>query len=68
MRKTLTTSALLLVLSCTALGGEIHIPPVAPDPPQANTAQEPITTDEDITGAPDTLVQAALAVLMSVLS
>jgi len=66
MRKTLTTAALLLALSCTALGGEIHIPPVAPDPPQANTTQEPTTTDED-TGAADTLTQAVLTVLVSIL-
>lgn len=66
MRKSLTTAALLLALSCTALGGEIHIPPVAPDPPQANTAQEPVITDED-SGAADTLIQTALTVLVSLL-
>ena len=40
MRKTLTTVALLLALSCTALGGEIHIPP-APAPPPASPIQAP---------------------------
>lgn len=40
MRKTLTTVALLLALSCTALGGEIHTPP-APAPPPASATQEP---------------------------
>lgn len=64
MRKSLTTAALLLALSCTALGGEIHIPPVAPDPPQATAAQEP--TNEDA-GATDTLIQTALTVLASLL-
>ena len=66
MRKTLGIAVLLLAFCCPALAGEIHIPPVAPDPPQANTAQEPTTTDED-TGAADTLIQTALTVLMSLL-
>lgn len=39
MRKTLMTVALLLALSCTAFGGEIHIPP-APASAPANTTQE----------------------------
>jgi len=40
MRKTLTTVALLLALSCTAFGGEILIPP-APAPTPASAIQEP---------------------------
>jgi hypothetical protein len=64
MRKTLTTVALLLALSCTAFGGEIHIPP-APTPP-ANTTQAPTPNDED-TGAADTLTQIVLTVLVSIL-
>ena len=63
MRKTLTTAALLLVLSCTALGGEIHIPPVAPDPPQANTAQEPTTNGWIQNESADSLTQIALDLL-----
>lgn len=39
MRKTLTTVALLLALSCTAFGGEILIPP-APAPTPARATQE----------------------------
>jgi hypothetical protein len=72
MRKTLTTVALLLALSCTAFGGEIHIPPApTSEPPQTQTitAQEPTTTEED-GGATDTLTQTAmelLAVLPSLL-
>jgi len=64
MRKTLTTAALVLALSCPALAGVIHIPP-APEPEQVqtNTAQD---TDED-GGAADTLTQIALALLVSVL-
>jgi hypothetical protein len=65
MRKTLMTVALFLVLSCTALGGEIHTPP-APEPEpaqtQTSTAQEPTATDED-SGATNALTTAALDVL-----
>jgi len=60
MRKTLTTAALLLALSCTALGGEIHIPPVAPDPLQANTAQEPIADGYMQNDSADSLTQTVL--------
>jgi len=67
MRKTLTTAALLLALSCTALGGEIHIPP-APAPTPASAIQEP--TDDarpngeiHTPGVSDSLTQIALDLL-----
>jgi hypothetical protein len=68
MRKTLTTVALVLALTCPALAGIIHTPPVAPEPEptQTNTTQELVTTDED-SGAADTLIQTALTVLISLL-
>ncbi|HWS89298.1 MAG TPA: hypothetical protein VN282_20155 [Pyrinomonadaceae bacterium] len=66
MRKTLTTVALLLALSCTALGGEIHIPP-APAPPQASATQETaygVTLNGEIPNdAPVSLTQIALELL-----
>lgn len=66
MRKTLTTAALLLALSCPAFAGEMHMPP-APTPPQpATVAPEP--TDEEQAGdmpngAADILTQTALDLL-----
>ena len=66
MRKTLGVAALMLALCCPALAGEIHTTG-APAPPQANTVQEPTTTDEDTTGATGTLTQIVLTVLLSVL-
>ncbi len=68
MRKTLATAALVLALSCYTWAGIMHTPPVAPDPEPTptNTTQEPVTTDED-SGAADTLTQAALTVLVSLL-
>jgi len=67
MRKTLTTVALLLALSCTALGGEIQIPP-APAPPQASTTQEPtdgatVNGNMHTTVESETLTQVALELL-----
>jgi hypothetical protein len=67
MRKTLTTVALLLALSCTAFGGEILIPP-APAPPPARATQEPT---DDVTlngemhtpGVSDSLTLTALELL-----
>ncbi len=68
MRKTLATAALLLALSCPAFAGIMHTPGAPePEPTQANTVQEPDTTNEDTTGAADTLTQIVLAVLASVL-
>ena len=61
MRKTLTTVALLLALSCTAFGGEMSTPPApAPPPAPASAMQEPTATDEETTGAADILTQIAL--------
>jgi hypothetical protein len=58
MRKTLGVAALMLAFCCPALAGEMPTPP-APQP-QSVTIQEPTTTDEDTTGAADTLTQIAL--------
>ena len=68
MRKTLTTAALVLTLSCQMWAGIMHTPPVAPEsePTPTNTTQEPVTTGED-GGAADTLMQTALTVLVSLL-
>ena len=42
MRKTLTTAALLLALSCPAFAGEMHTPGSPTPPPQpASAVQEP---------------------------
>ena len=73
MRKTLTTVALLLALSCTAFGGEMSTPPAPasqpqPTPTRTGAVQEPTTTDEDTTGAAETLTQVALNLVSSVLS
>ena len=73
MRKTLTTAALLLALSCTALGGEIQIPPAPapqPTPAPASAAHEPIREATTENGMQGTYVQIALellAVLPSIL-
>ena len=49
MRKTLTTAALLLALSCPASAGIMHTPPVASDPPapteQQSADANTVTTD-----------------------
>jgi hypothetical protein len=71
MRKTLTTAALLLALSCPTLAGEIHTPP-APTPPQPATATQEPTDGEMLTppGVSETLTQITLellAVLPSIL-
>ena len=73
MRKTLTTVALLLALSCTAFGGEMSTPPApapqpTPQPTPTGAMQEPTTTDEDTTGADETLTQFAFNLVSSVLS
>jgi hypothetical protein len=66
MRKTLTTAALLMALSCPAFAGEMHTPP-APQPTPQSAVQEPTTTDEDTTGATEILTQLALDLVSSVL-
>ncbi len=52
MRKTLTTAALVLVLTCPALAGEMHTPAApTPTPPQpAGATQGPSTDGEISTG------------------
>jgi hypothetical protein len=66
MRKTLTTVALLLALSCTAFGGEILIPP-APALSPASATQEPtdgVTLQGDMpNGVADSVTQTALELL-----
>ena len=66
MRKTLCIAALLLAFCCSTLAGEIPNPP-APQP-QCMMVVEPITTDEDTTGATESLTHIALDVTLSVLS
>lgn len=67
MRRTLTTAALVLALSCPALAGIMHTPGVTqPEPTPTSTTQESVTTDED-TGATNTLIQTVLTVLVSLL-
>jgi hypothetical protein len=66
MRKTLTATALVLALSCHVWAGIMHTPPIAPEPEPTNTTQETMTTGEE-SGAADTLTQAALTVLVSLL-
>lgn len=61
MRKTLTTVALLLALSCTVSAGIMHTPPVASDPPASTQEQ---STDTNTT---DSLIQTLLDVIVSVL-
>jgi hypothetical protein len=71
MRKTLTTAALVLALSCPAWAGIMHTPP-APEPPPpsqpASAVQEP--TDEatlngeiPTPGVSESLTQIALELL-----
>ena len=66
MRKTLTTAALLLALSCPASAGEMHMPP-APTPPQPATAAPEPTEEEQAGVIPndvaDSLTLAALDLL-----
>ncbi len=68
MRKAISAAALILALTCSARAGwmpnGIEEPP---PPPPANTAQESAATDEDTSGATDTLTQIMLTVLASVL-
>jgi hypothetical protein len=62
MRKTLTTVALMLALSCPALAGEMHTPG-SPTPPPSSATQEP-TADGIIHGdKTDSLTQTALDLL-----
>ena len=75
MRKTLTTAALLLALSCPALAGEMHTPgSPTPPPPPTSAVQEPTddatpdgeTPAPGVTstpGASDILTQTALDLL-----
>ena len=71
MRKTLTTAALVLALSCPAWAGIMHIPP-APEPQPASAAPELQATTENETqntfqGTVAQTVLELLAVLPSIL-
>ena len=69
MLKAIRVSALLLALTGSAYAGEMLTPPAPQQPPtQASAAQEPTATDEDTTGAAETLTQIALEMVSSVLS
>jgi len=61
MRKTLTTAALLLALTCPVLAGEIHTPG-SPAPPPPSDAQEP-TGGEMPNSVANSLTQTALDLL-----
>ena len=72
MRKTLTTAALVLALSCYAWAGVMHTPGIQPEPTPtptpASAVQEPTddaTLNGEIhtTGASDILTEAALDLL-----
>ena len=74
MRKTLTTAALLLALSCPVLAGEMHTPgspaplpgeiPNPPAPQQSVTVAEPTLPGEIHTpGVADILTETALDLL-----
>jgi hypothetical protein len=71
MRKTLTTAALLLALTCPSLAGEIHTPgsPTPPPPPTPITMQESsdeLTLNGEIhtPGMPESMTEAALDLFM----
>jgi hypothetical protein len=72
MRKTLTTAALLLALSCPALAGEMATPG-SPAPPPSDPADgiiqggQPAAAAEDGDNT-DALTEFALTLLVSVLS
>jgi hypothetical protein len=62
MRKTLMTVTLVLALCCTAFAGEMHTPPIAPEP-DSTQAQGA----DNNTVATDSLIQTVLDVIVSVL-
>jgi hypothetical protein len=68
MRRTLTTTALLLALSCPAFAGEMHTPVAAPTPAPSSAPEPSMTNGEPETEAADDLMQAALSLLQSVLA
>ena len=62
MRKTLMTAALVLAFCCTAFAGEMHTPPIAPDPDSTQ-----VQSADSNTVATDSLIQTLLDVIVSVL-
>jgi hypothetical protein len=73
MRKSISATILVLLLACSARADWMANGAPAP-PPTANAVQgssatpaEPVATDEDTTGAADTLTQVVLTVLVSLL-
>jgi hypothetical protein len=71
MGKAIRASALIFLLACSAhagwMGNGSPAPPPEPVPTPTSVTQASTTTDEDTTGATDTLTQIVLAVLASVL-
>ncbi len=66
MRKAISVSALILALVCSAYAGEM--PNGSPEPPPAVT-QEAQTADGDmLNGEPDSLADAVLSIVESVLA
>ncbi len=63
MRKTLTTAALVLALSCLAFAGEMHTPPAPAPPPPTNAAQEPTTEATTEGGTQDGMTEVVLDLL-----
>lgn len=68
MRKTLTTAALLLALSCPAFAGEMHTPAAPTPPPPTSATQEPAdgVTLNGVISTPDeseSLTQTVLELL-----
>ncbi|HEV7889014.1 MAG TPA: hypothetical protein VGP08_00175 [Pyrinomonadaceae bacterium] len=60
MRKTLTTAALLLALSCPALAGEMHTPASPTPPTTASATQEPTANGWIQNDSADSLTQTVL--------
>ncbi|HZI19777.1 MAG TPA: hypothetical protein VEY09_14395 [Pyrinomonadaceae bacterium] len=68
MRRTLTTAALVLALTCPTFAGIMHTPVAAPPPPPPPSEEGSVTNAEPETGATDGLTEAALSLLRSVLA
>lgn len=74
MRKSLSATVLLLILSCPALAGDMLTPPVAPPPQPVTTSAAPSPADEIPAPADDpaaqdiTLDEIAVSILESLLA
>lgn len=65
MGKAIRASLLVLLLACSAQAG--YMPNGTPEPPPPEKTAQESNTNEDTTGAADTLIQTVLAVLASLL-